>query len=432
MSRDERIATILEQLAKGKMPQSIPADSDYAPELTRLTTALEKIQAFTLALANGDLTASLQGTAGPLAGSLKSHQAALKHLTWQATRVAAGDFSQRVDFLGDFSTAFNSMVAELAQSHRTMAQLNQRLQDDIIELQRMTTALRESEERFRLIAESASDVIWTIDPQMQHFSYISPSVATLLGLSAAEALSQPLEALMEADALSQLRVLLKHISEQFFASRGTADLAEKIELEQRSKDGRKIPVEVVVSAIADEQNQLKEFVGISRDITERKRVEEKLKYRSTHDSQTDLYNRAYFDAEIDRIADGRHFPVSFITIDLDGLKHINDTRGHDAGDQLIKAAADILRTVFRADDMVARVGGDEFIAILTSSNTAAAQTAMARIRACTDHYNRDHPDLPVSMSMGGATATSKNAIADALKQSDARMYADKLSRKKNR
>ena len=431
MSRDERIVAIIDQLANGKIPQGIPADSDYAPELTRLVAALEKIQSFTLALANGDLTASLQGVAGSLAGSLKSHQASLKHLTWQAARVAAGDFSQRVDFLGEFSIAFNSMVAELSATHRTMAELNQRLQDDIIELQRMAAALRESEERFRLIAESASDVIWTIDPQMQRFSYISPSVATLLGLSARDALSQPLEAFMESDTLDQLRTLLKRISKQF-SCHGTAELAEKIELEQRSSDGRKVPVEVVVSAIANGQGQLKEFVGISRDITERKKVEEKLKYRSTHDSLTDLYNRAYFDAEIERIANGRHFPVSFITIDLDGLKLINDTRGHEAGDQLIKAAAKILRAAFRSDDMVARLGGDEFIAVLTQSDAAVTKVAINRIRDFTDRYNRDHLDLPVSMSVGGATATSKDEIPEALKQSDALMYANKADRKKNR
>ncbi len=431
MSRDERIASILGELAAGKIPQDIPEDSDYAPELTILVSSLGKLRNFTLALANGDLTASLQGVSGPLAGSLKSHQAGLKHLTWQASRVAAGDFSQRVDFLGEFSTAFNSMVSELAESHRTMAELNQRLQDDVIQLQRMAAALRESEERFRLIAESASDVIWTIDPQMQRFSYISPSIATLLGWSADDALSQPLDVLMESDTLGQLRTVLKRISEQF-TGRGTVELAEKIELEQRSSDGRQIPVEVVVSAIADGQGRLKEFVGISRDITERKKIEEKLKYRSTHDSQTDLYNRAYFDAEIERIADGRHFPVSFITIDLDGLKHINDTLGHDAGDQLIKAAAQILRASFRAEDMIARVGGDEFVAVLTKSDTAAINTAIARIRDCTNSYNRNHPDLHVSMSLGGATAAQKEEISVALKQSDKLMYADKTARKKNR
>lgn len=432
MNRDESTAAILDQLARGQLPHSIPPGCAYAPELFKLVDFLRTIQSFTLALANGDLTASLPGVAGPLAGSLKSHQAALKHLTWQATRVASGDFSQQVDFLGDFSTAFNSMVKELAQSQRTMADLNQRLQEDIIELKRMATALRESEERFRLIAESASDVIWTIDPQIQRFSYISPSVATLLGWSATEALSQPLEALIEPAPLIRLRELLNHIRVQFSGSRKTANLAEKIELEQRNSDGQKVPVEVVVSAIADDQGQLKEFVGISRDITERKRIEESLKYRSTHDAQTNLYNRAYFDAEIERIADGRHFPVSFITVDLDGLKHVNDTRGHAVGDELIVAAARILREAFRAEDMVARVGGDEFIAVLTDSDAEAAAAAINRVRECAQLHHHKYPHLKVSMSIGGATASEKGQMTTALKLSDARMYEDKLSRKRNR
>jgi diguanylate cyclase (GGDEF)-like protein/PAS domain S-box-containing protein len=432
MSRDEKIVAILDQLARGKIPQTIPAENDYAPELTRLTAAHKKIQEFTLALANGDLNLPLQGVAGPLAGSLKSHQAALKHLTWQAARVAAGDFSQRVDFLGEFSIAFNSMVAELAASRRTMEELNQRLQDDIVELRRMAAALRESENRFRLIAESASDVIWTIEPQMQRFSYISPSVATLLGFSAAEALSQPLASLMAAESLTLLRQLMERIRRQFATLGGPVDLAEKIEMVQRSSDGRRVPVEVVVSAIADEHGRLKEFVGISRDITERKKAEEKLKYRSTHDSQTGLYNRAYFDAELERIAESRHFPVSFITVDLDGLKQVNDSRGHDAGDLLIKAAARILRSAFRGEDMIARIGGDEFIAVLTDSDAGLVQAALSRIRDCTARYNRDHPDLRVSMSLGAATATTKSQMAQALKQSDALMYADKIARKRNR
>lgn len=167
--RDERIVDILEQLIAGRIVKELPADLEYAQELSRLVACQETLRRFTMALANGDLTASLPGVSGPVAGSLKSLQASLKHLTWQATQIAAGDFSQRVDFMGDFAAAFNTMAQNLHESRTALESANKILQEDMLRIQRMSAALRESEERFRLISDSVSDVIWTLDASMGCF-----------------------------------------------------------------------------------------------------------------------------------------------------------------------------------------------------------------------------------------------------------------------
>lgn len=430
--RDERTATILEQLATGRIPKEIPADVEYAQELGRLAAYQEAIRRFTLALANGDLTGSLEGVVGSVSGSLKALQAKLKHLTWQAQQIASGDFSQRVDSMGEFSVAFNIMIKNLDESRTALESMNKRLQEDMVKIHRMSVAIQESEERFRLISESVSDVIWTLDASTQRFTYVSPSIATVRGLSVAEAMEEPLEQTVTTESLALIREVLARIAGRLRNSGEPNDFSENIEVEQICRDGRTIPVEVVISAITHADGHLKEFVGISRDITERKKAEEKFKYRSTHDSLTDLYNRAYFDAELERIASGRQFPISFIVADLDGLKRVNDTLGHEAGDQFIKGAATVLRMAFRASDVIARTGGDEFVVILNGIDEERAMASLERIRACARSYNHGHDGPKVSISLGVATAIRDDDISQALKNADERMYADKTGRKQHR
>ncbi|MEO5360746.1 MAG: diguanylate cyclase [Nitrospirota bacterium] len=429
---DERVVSILEQLSKGRIPV-VPPDVEYAAQLSKLTSYLDAIRRFTLALSNGDLSQSLgQDGMGPVAGSLKALHSSLKHVTWQTKQIALGDFSHRVEFMGEFADAFNTMVATLDESRAELEQAYERLNEDMMELQLMSAELKESEERFRLIAESVSDVIWTLDASLDGFTYVSPSIASLRGFTVDEAINEKFDKALTPKSYAYVQdILMQKLS--FYSETGTLDcFSERVEIEQICKDGRIIPVEVVISAIISADGNIKEFVGISRDITERKREEEKLKYESTHDSMTGLYNRAYFDDELGRITNGPLFPVSFIVADLDGLKRVNDSIGHEAGDQLIRGASDVLKMAFRGSDVVARTGGDEFLIILNMTDEELAAKSIVRIRIYQEQYNKNSGNMPVSISLGAATAYSAGDIPSALKEADKRMYDDKVSRKQQR
>jgi diguanylate cyclase (GGDEF)-like protein/PAS domain S-box-containing protein len=167
---------------------------------------------------------------------------------------------------------------------------------------------------------------------------------------------------------------------------------------------------------------------VVRDITERKETESQLLYISTHDMLTGLYNRAFFDEELQRAGNSRSLPVSIVMADVDRLKEVNDRLGHYAGDQLLKGAAHVLKTAFRQGDVVARIGGDEFAAILLSTDEETALEVVARVRNVLDAYNRTEEGPQLSLSLGTATADSVERLLDAWANADALMYIDKQRR----
>ncbi|MEW6081688.1 MAG: PAS domain S-box protein [Bacillota bacterium] len=172
-----------------------------------------------------------------------------------------------------------------------------------------------------------------------------------------------------------------------------------------------------------------EVVACVRDITERKRYEEQLQYVSLHDQLTGLYNRAYFEEELKRLGGSREFPITIISADLDGLKLVNDTMGHDKGDLLLVATMGILKDSLRASDILARVGGDEFVALLPRTGPESGESVAERIRQNIALYNQDPSQLPLSVSLGVATLESRDTpLSDTYKRADDLMYRDKLQR----
>jgi len=170
------------------------------------------------------------------------------------------------------------------------------------------------------------------------------------------------------------------------------------------------------------------FAATWRDVTERKRAEEELRHISTHDVLTGLYNRTYFETEVDRLKQGRQYPVSVIIVDVDRMKQMNDNQGHSAGDDLLRRTSAILKLSFRAEDVVARIGGDEFAVLLPQTDNEAVQTILNRIRVnlFTNQILQDSPIL--SFSIGAATAENGERLEEVIHRADKSMYRDKLER----
>jgi diguanylate cyclase (GGDEF)-like protein len=154
---------------------------------------------------------------------------------------------------------------------------------------------------------------------------------------------------------------------------------------------------------------------------------ETLRYLSTHDSMTGLCNRAFFETELERLGKGRHFPVSVIVADVDGLKAANDLHGHTAGDLLIREAASALKSAVRADDIVARIGGDEFAVLLPETDAATAEQVISRIASYSGAGEAGSP-VPLSLSLGTATAHYGESLGEALKLADRIMYRNKFDK----
>lgn len=363
---------------------------------------------------------------------MKSLQASLRHLAWQTRQVAAGDFSQRVDFMGDFSASFNAMVVGLAEARTDMECMNVRLREELVRQREMDEAVRESEQRFRLITENVNAVIWTIDAVTLRFTYVGPYITRLRGLTVEEALAETFQdSLTPASRLLVMEKMAKNKA-RFLETGDVSVFFDNIEVEQACKNGRIIPVEMVISAITDNRGNLKEFLGISRDISSRKAAEKELTYLSSHDSLTGLYNRAFLDMALERAVEGGTFPLSIIVADLDGLKQVNDSLGHAVGDRLIRGAAAVLRKACRADDVIARSGGDEFVVLLQHMDEDEALQMLIRIRKCEENYNRKGAGPPVRLSLGRATARRGEDVMQALMVADSRMYADKATRRQKR
>jgi diguanylate cyclase (GGDEF)-like protein/PAS domain S-box-containing protein len=193
--------------------------------------------------------------------------------------------------------------------------------------------------------------------------------------------------------------------------------------------GRDKYFDVSLTPVRIRQKEIAGKLLVMEDITDRKEYEDKIKYMSFHDYLTGLYNRAFFEEELARLNVERNLPLSIVMGDVNGLKMINDTYGHEKGDELLKKAAEILKQSFRKSDIISRWGGDEFIILLPLTDYSTAEEIAGRVKkTCSQH---DTEDMPVSISLGTAIKVKEDeSIEEILKSSEDKMYTDKMSDEK--
>ena len=172
-------------------------------------------------------------------------------------------------------------------------------------------------------------------------------------------------------------------------------------------------------------------LAVLRDVTDRRAAEARLTYTSYHDALTGLYNRTYFEEEQRRRDRRRDGTCGVLMADVDGLKLVNDTLGHEAGDRLLQAAASVLGEALREGDLIARIGGDEFAALVPKATEEALRGIRSRVLERAEAF-RPLPNLPLRLHLSVGWGISPGPgvpLTLAAQQADDAMYRHKLERR---
>lgn len=295
-------------------------------------------------------------------------------------------------------------------------------------LEEQSRALAESEERFRSAFTYAPIGIGIVSPDGRWLK-INKALSEILGYTEEEFLATEFQTMIYEDDLGDTLVKLHEL---------TTGKVPACQLEQRylNKSGEIVWVSWSVSATSDHKAERPNLIFQIQDITVKKLTEEQLQYKATHDALTGLPNRAYFMARLEqaleKVRDNPTYKVSVLFIDLDRFKIVNDSLGHQIGDELLIGIAERLRECLRPSDMVARLGGDEFTILVEGKYDPKEVVRIAeRIREkFLSPFNLSGHEIFSSASIGILHASDKyTKPEDVMRDADIAMYQAKRAGK---
>ncbi len=306
------------------------------------------------------------------------------------------------DEIGALSAAFNNMLSELDSK---------------------TASLAKSEELYRTITEFASDMVFWRGPADEMF-YISPNCERVTGYRDCDFYAHP-------RLLDDIVYFGDMARWQAYTGRLSDSVSGALEFRIVTKEGSVRWVSCVTRPVFNDKGEFCGVRGSHQDITDRKRAEEQLCFVSLHDSLTGFRNRTCFEKELDSFVHPGCLPVSLVVCDVDGLKFVNDTLGHNAGDELLIKVAGIMNKHFPNDAAIYRFGGDEFIAILAATDRETVGRLCQDLGNAIARHN-DDSEMPISVSIGYATSgTTTVDMAALFKEADDNMYREKLNHNLN-
>lgn len=328
-----------------------------------------------------------------------------------AGRIAGGDLSARAGIspvngeFGHLASAFDQMAASLEDK---------------------THALQKSELRYKQLVENAHDMIIRLDLE-GCYTFVNTSTLKIGGYSEAEMIGRSFLDF----AHPECRQSVAEFYQEQIRSR---TLNSYLEFPLVTKDGRDVWFGHDMQLIMEE-GRITGFQAISRDISERKQMEEELEKAAITDPLTNLYNRRGFIAMAShhlRLTERFRQGMILCFIDLDGMKQINDQAGHEEGDNALLETAAILREAFRESDIIARIGGDEFAVLAVGGLVDHWDILRERLQQQIDRHNAvSDRTYMIAMSCGMAyyNPDAPCSIDDLMAIADTRMYEEKRARK---
>lgn len=319
----------------------------------------------------------------------------------------------------DTKKSREQLLTEIADLYKKIAELKRTVRG----IKRSEKILRESEEMFRSLIESAGDSIYLVDSNYNYL-FVNKKHLSRIGLSGDAYKGRPYK---DFHSLAEVREFVKRVSKVFRTGMSVQHEYKSVRDDRyflqtfspvRISDGKTIAVAV-----------------ISKDITDRKEMEEELRQLSLTDELTGLLNRRGFFTHVEqylKMVRRQRTGVLMLYVDLDGLKYINDRFGHKEGDFVLTQVARILKESYRESDIIARIGGDEFVVIPVSLSRGAIDVIINRLlKAIDDHNSKAQKAYKLSISTGVAFYDPEKpcSIDELLAIADKKMYENKKQKK---